>query len=616
MPYKSTISAVQPNGIHACYARKTHPGCLLLARNKQSSCIVQALSPDRQILVASGKMDRSIQRWGTNLNSRNMIEDIWMAHGWEVIETGLLASSRQLRGDGGRKMLYTNRQPKFFGRVAVYRMESLHYLDHLGQFNSSDYSGLMAPITLYGGNGAALFKGSQYAVVFLSSGYRLSQAAQFLAMIPPMSHQWQLSHSVNEQFETPESTNYGGSPEMTLGDKDFKDNHSHGIMESTYFDTSTAHALDNSDWQQSRWWTSLMESPLPQADQDDDFLSMALAPPNYTHFYRETGQSQPTPYSQASESGGFDWDAEIAAAELYYNQAGFFDAPAATSGGHFAHDPEMPQALGSSQRASHEMNSRLSTTCFDPPLRSNRYMPYPIPARFLQPPAIPIFTDQGDMSEGSSHSLMSTVPFSTLITLPQLVTVIPQAIPPPVVPQTLPLPVVPQVLPPPVAPQILPLPAIPPVVPPAPTDIIFGPEAVTWVQLLAWECMKTRIVEISFLMTSKASATLARQSLDQTVLTYNNRGSKVQAQVAIMANTVKNLRDSIKSLVRIHVVLAYELHKALTLQMQMEVGIIIQNLLQYHNFLYGEINSGGRTTCKGALWAPRSMGLHETPVIP
>ncbi|KAG1889077.1 uncharacterized protein F5891DRAFT_987459 [Suillus fuscotomentosus] len=403
-------------------------------------------------------------------------------------------------------------------------------------------------------------------------------------------------------------------------------------MESAYFDTSTAHALDNSDWQQSQWWTSLMESPPLQADQDDDFSSMALAPPDYAHFYRETGQSQPTPYSQASESGGFDWDAEIAAAELYYNQAGFFDAPAATSGGHFAHDPEMPQASGSSQRASREMNSRLSTTRFDPPPRSNRYMPYPIPARFLRPPAIPIPTDQGDMSEGSSHSLMSTVPFSTSITLPQLVTVIPQAIPPPVVPQTLPLPVVPQVLPPPVvpqvlpppvAPQILPPPAVPPVVPPAPTDIIFGPEAVTRVQLLARERMKTRIVEISFLMTSKASATLAQQSLDQTVLTYNNpditewsRGSKAQAQVAIMANTIKNLRDSIKSLVRIHVVLAYELHKVLTLQTQTEVGIIIQNLLQYHNFLYGEINSGGRTTCKGALWAPRSTGLHETPVIP
>lgn len=342
-------------------------------------------------------------------------------------------------------------------------------------------------------------------------------------MIPPTSHQWQVSHGVDEQFETPESTNYGGSPEMTLGDSDFKDDHSHGIMESAYFDTSTAHALNNSDWQQSWWWTSLMESPPPQADQDDDFSSMALAPPNYAHFYRETRQSQPTPYSQASESGGFDWDAEIAAAELYYNQAGFFDAPAATSGGHFAHDPEMPQASGSSQRAGREMNSCLSTTRFDPPPRSNRYMPYPIPARFLRPPAIPIPTDQGDMSEGSSHSLMSTVPFSTSITLPQLVTVIPQAIPPPVVPQTLLLPVVPQVLPPPVAPQILPPPAVPPVAPPAPTDIIFGPEAVTRVQSLAREHMKTRIVESSFLMTLRASATLARQSLNQTVLTYNNR---------------------------------------------------------------------------------------------
>ncbi|KAG2055207.1 hypothetical protein BDR06DRAFT_971018 [Suillus hirtellus] len=561
MPYESTISAARPNGICACYARKTHPGCLLLARNKQSSCIVQALSLDGQILVASGKMDGSVQRWGTNLNSRNMIEDVWMAHGQEVIETGLLASSGWL---GCFKCM---------SHDPVYRMELLHYLDHLGQFNSSDYSGLMAPITLYGGNGAASFKGSQYAVVFLSSGYRSSRAVQFLAMIPPTSHQWQLSHGVDEQFETPESTNYSGSPEMTLSDEDFKDDRSHGIMESAYFDTSTAHALDNLDWQQLWWWTSLMESPLPQADQDDDFSSMALAPPDYAHFYRETGQSQPTPYSQASESGGFDWDAEIAAAELYYNQAGCFDAPAATSGGHFAHDPEMPQASGSSQRAG---------------------------PRFLRPPAIPIPTDQGDMSEGSSHSLTSTMPFSTSITLLQLVMVIPQAIPPPVVPQTLLLPIVPQVLPLPVAPQILPLPAVPPVAPPAPTDIIFGPEAVTRVQLLAWEHMKTRIVEISFLMTSKASATLAQQSLDQTVLTYNNhkaaditkwsRGSKVQAQVAIMANTIKNLQDSIKSLIWIHVVLAYKLHKVLTLQTQMKVGIIIQNLLQYHNFLYGEIN--------------------------
>lgn len=57
-----------------------------------------------------------------------------------------------------------------------------------------------------------------------------------------------------------------------------------------------------------------------------------------------------------------------------------------------------------------------------------------------------------------------------------------------------------------------------------------------------------------------------------------------------MANTVKNLWDSIKSLVRIHVVLAYKLHKVLALQTQTEIGIIIQNLLQYHNFLYGEIN--------------------------
>ncbi|KAG1853018.1 hypothetical protein C8R48DRAFT_777373 [Suillus tomentosus] len=414
-------------------------------------------------------------------------------------------------------------------------------------------------------------------------------------MIPPTSYQWQLGHSVDEQFETSETTNRGGSSEMTLIDSNSEEDHS--IMENAYFDTSesTTQTLDNSDWQQLRWWTSLMESPPPQeADQDDDFSSMTLAHPNYAHFYRETEQSQPTPYSQASQSGGFDWDAEIAAAESYYNQTGFFDTPvASTSGSHLAHDSEIPQASGSSQTDGHEMNSRLSTTRFDPPPRSNRYMPYPIPARFLRPRASPIPFDQGDMSEEFSYSLMSTTPFPTAITLPQLVTVIPQALPPPMAPQVLP--------PPPVAPQVLPPPAVPPVAPPVPTDVIFGPEILSQAQSRARELMKTQIVQDSFLMSLSTSASLARKSLDQTVLTYNNpditewsRGVQAQAHVAIMTNTVKNLRDGIKNIVRIHVVSAYELLKALTLQTQTETGIIIQNLLQHHNFLYGDINVGGR----------------------
>lgn len=138
-------------------------------------------------------------------------------------------------------------------------------------------------------------------------------------MIPPLSYQWQLSHSVNKQFETPKSSNYGGSPEMTLIDSNSKEDHS--IMENTYFDTSTMQTLDNLDWQQLQWQISLIESLPPQeADQDDDVSSMALAHFNYAYFYRETEQSQPTPYSQAFQSGEYDWDAEIAAVESYYNQ--------------------------------------------------------------------------------------------------------------------------------------------------------------------------------------------------------------------------------------------------------------------------------------------------------
>ncbi|KAG2090112.1 uncharacterized protein F5147DRAFT_658245 [Suillus discolor] len=470
----------------------------------------------------------------------------------------------------GARTIFNSSELKFFGRVTD--LDRCVELASLSDGVAALF--LMAPITLYGGNGAASFKGSRY---------HSSQAAQFLAMIPPLSHQWQLGHSVDEQFENPESTtNSGGSPEMTLGDLDSEEDYS--ITESTYFDTSTMQALDNSDWQQLQWWTSLMESPLPQeADQDDDFSSMALAHPNYAHFYRETGQSQPTSYSQASQSGGFDWDAEIAATESYYNQTGFVDTPvAATSGGHLAHDSEMPQASGSSQRDGREMNSHLSTTRFDPPLRSNRYMPYSIPSRSLRPRASPIH-DQGDMNEGSSYSLMSTTPIPTAITLPQLVTVIPQ------------------ILLPPVAPQVLPPPVVPPVAPPAPTDIIFGPEVLSQVQSRSWELMKTQVVQDSFLMLSSTSITLARQSLDQTVSSYNHsditewsRGVAAQAHVVKMSNTVKNLRDSIKSIVWIHVISAYALLNALTLQTQTEIGIIIQNLLQHNNFLYGNINVGGQ----------------------
>jgi hypothetical protein len=57
-----------------------------------------------------------------------------------------------------------------------------------------------------------------------------------------------------------------------------------------------------------------------------------------------------------------------------------------------------------------------------------------------------------------------------------------------------------------------------------------------------------------------------------------------------MTNTVKNLRDSIKDIIRVHVVSGYELQNALILLTQAQTAVIINNLLQHNDFLYGEIN--------------------------
>ncbi|KAG1842558.1 hypothetical protein F4604DRAFT_1689897 [Suillus subluteus] len=403
---------------------------------------------------------------------------------------------------------------------------------------------------------------------------RLLDFVQPTMILTPPNHQWQLS---NHDADKPPQTSGSPGPEMTH----------HGIMESGYFDTAaTVQDHSESDWQQLWWWTSLMESPL-QTAQDDDFLPTMteLAHPNYVNFYREIpsgycGQSQSTiPHPQASESEGFDWDSELVAAAQYYEHTmhhGFFDAPvAATGGDHFHHDSEMLQALGSSQRlgASHEMSSCLSTTCFDPPLQSYRYMPYPTPARSFQPCASPIPTDQGDVG---------TAP------------------PAPIIPPAPPVPAIPPAPPAP-APNMPPAPPPPPP-PPVPTSIMFGPKVMSQVQFHARECMKTEVFKQSFLMSLTTSAVLAQQCLDKTALNYLNlprtaaevtkwsKGSKAQAQVVIMTNTIKNLWDSIKNIIQAHVISGYELQNALTLQIQLEIMEIINNLLQYNIFLYGEIN--------------------------
>jgi hypothetical protein len=264
-----------------------------------------------------------------------------------------------------------------------------------------------------------------------------------MILTPPLGHQWpQLS--VHDDVDKLPQTSW--SPELETTH--------HG-----YLDTA-AMMQDHSklDWQQQLWWWTIFMEPPSQATQDDDFLHTMteLAHPNYANFYREipsgySRQIQPTvSHPQASKPEGFDLDSELVAAEQYYEQTmhhGFFDAApvAATSGDHRVHNSEILQASGSLQRlgAGHEINSRLYTTCFDPPPQSYRYMPYPSPARSFQPCTSSIPADQGDMGVGSFFSPMPTMSLPTMITLPPLVTVVPQAAPPAPAPTIPPTPTIP-----------------------------------------------------------------------------------------------------------------------------------------------------------------------------
>lgn len=252
------------------------------------------------------------------------------------------------------------------------------------------------------------------------------------------------------------------------------------------------------------------------------------------------------------------------------------------------------------------VQARLSNVRFDPPpsfhqvdspppVSQSRYAPY----KTVDRPEIYRGTrrlrdDVEHRAGPSSHEWMPGIP------PPVAPLAAPVAVPPPsaVSPVTAPPPsaVPPVIIPPPAAPTTTSA-SLPPL-----TSVLFGLPDTRELRLRATQNIKESMFEDSFMLSCKARASKALESLTAVVERFNNpelttwsKGSEAKKEIEKIGESAKNFRTTVKEMAPTAVLSGYGLNEALATKPQDEMVLIIDDLVRDNAYLYGSLEVGGQT---------------------